>query len=1404
MLKDAYSEKFKTIQQEQLEKLKEERREFVKEKNERVKELSKETNRRRKVIEERRQEHLENEEKLRKEVLEKRKQDQQEATQRFQKNTLQKKTLLQHSNRNHAVEKEPIPVLDGLYVVRNHVVEIKDGKQVPHATTGPKQLASQEQAEPKARTDEMPTNYNFHNQYHGPASSEIFYAMSDVRNEGKLYSVHPALDPYRISSSPGQYEGDRLVEKIGRVMENGPGANILSVTEQEKLRADAIARGGPKLAFIGGDMPKDTPEGALPSIMGRESPGGSVTSVDSLDDLPMKEKELSPYPNGIMAKGVRDSAKSATKRKVTFSDSIEFDDGVTGQLVTEEKQSTKVYTMMYSRNASNHCKTPSSSSVSTSAQQKGNNFAGMASMAKTNSEPANIRAGFSSFGNDSTVTTFLHYDQAKPKPVVSNNNRSTEPVKRELSLNQGSLRKEHILGKENVGKVTEEMKESTEVMSDQDLNDSLEFLRDSLDGKHKGETVQQKEDYVKNKAGVTWTIGPEELKDSLKIHPLRTTENTSEELMLHSPPGGSVMDGERHEDKCSKSFGKKEPISLATSPSTLGVMANQGPITSGPVFNQSSQSSATSAVVSVPHFDHPNANAYGTFHQNFPYPFYTSVGDKLLTMHPNGQREQELDSPPLQFAPQLSGPGNPRDEKRLTNSQREPSKITMSSQPADEHYSSNTKGVQIIGQVESQRVPGETGRETKKAILSRQTHSASPSSTVSTASNTQSRSLIPRPPLTKKTGRGRVHPGSFHKKQITAHPRMGAHNNAASAVSSKSPKDSKVMTNNQMKGAMNGQTSSPPQTRVGWNGKIRPKRPDSGDQEIEDPDGILEGIKRNMEMMNMRARDTAAEEQHRRIINSLRLEFGDSNDHLSAQHGSSTFGGTHREDEIVENHRTNDETVSRRVHHPRVGSAGSRVGRSPAEGIVRVVAGGEESFQKAVSHQGRSATNSMRVNDDSPHLSGSRQGRHPALAVNAGVTAHGIDSQMAGTHAGTPVDYYTGTELLKHPAHQLSASQGGRHENTSGAGIVATGYHQVGFRGYPDADGSTDQVGQISQILPRAPGKNQRFFDDKRGQEYPTSTVGHSTSAAFTRQQREDFLQASGMTPDVRENVELNKSISLDKTPTDDEINHLWAHVRSYLHGGGTKSVGSDSCVNRVDVRRSRTRSSSMQHASHQHINPPQNVPPAYGSHLHGTPAQGIGSNLGGLRRYGSHEVLRRDSSSDSLLMKRSSLLQHRASRSRRLQTHAHGQNGRPPLPRQHDHNPMPSQTGPSASIATKVAGSQSLSPAEMQAVMKASEQEMLHNPQNNYFETSPHPQYHGMMAGRKGPSAISLEEQRLMQSLDRLNERLRAQEEITKAISQKPRMNEAGGRKRGQGGSGTRQAKRNSHTTNRNFLHTR
>ncbi|KAJ7385852.1 hypothetical protein OS493_013888 [Desmophyllum pertusum] len=88
----------------------------------------------------------------------------------------------------------------------------------------------------------------------------------------------------------------------------------------------------------------------------------------------------------------------------------------------------------------------------------------------------------------------------------------------------------------------------------------------------------------------------------------------------------------------------------------------------------------------------------------------------------------------------------------------------------------------------------------------------------------------------------------------------------------------------------------------------------------------------------------------------------------------------------------------------------------------------------------------------------------------------------------------------------------------------------------------------------------------------------------------------------------------------------------------------------------------------------------------------------------------------------------------------------------------------------------------------------------------SPHQQYQAMMSARTGPSALSLEEQRLLQSLDRLNERLKVQEEVTKAISQKPRMNDSGYRKTPQSaiGSGSRQTQTNQHSSTRNLLHTR
>ena len=65
----------------------------------------------------------------------------------------------------------------------------------------------------------------------------------------------------------------------------------------------------------------------------------------------------------------------------------------------------------------------------------------------------------------------------------------------------------------------------------------------------------------------------------------------------------------------------------------------------------------------------------------------------------------------------------------------------------------------------------------------------------------------------------------------------------------------------------------------------------------------------------------------------------------------------------------------------------------------------------------------------------------------------------------------------------------------------------------------------------------------------------------------------------------LKRSVSLDRTPTDDEINYLWDRVRVCLNNKSTQSAGSDSCVNKIDVRGSRTASGPVM-PGYQHTAP--------------------------------------------------------------------------------------------------------------------------------------------------------------------------------------------------------------------------
>ena len=1205
---------------------------------------------------------------------------------------------------------------DGRYVVRGHVVEVRDGKQVAHATSQDTQLRQQQvEVELQSWRNEMLPKYEFpsrHNEYfNGGTNGGILYAMNNLGNEGKLYSSQPVFDLY---GPPGNRVGLGADGKMGGLTENGSVSDTLTVEEQERLRTDAIAKGGPKLAFINDESQKEPPEGALPCIMGRDSPGGSITSLDSLDEVPNKGQESGSISRaGIISKGSKNATKFAGKRRVTFSDSIEFDDGVTGQLVTEEKQSTKAYTMLYARNVNNYYNMPpSTSSASTSvksvASQKGTKNAAMTSVEQTLMEQNNTSAAFNAVKSvEPSVVTVVHSDQPKPKPVAPVSHRPAKPETTQFSLKQENAARGMPSGQETYSKDRDKPVEEANFVSGQSLNDSLEIIRDSLDEKDSSSVARQDEEECRNESAVTWTIGTSSLRDSLERYVKSTAESTAEELTdvascndargnerdngfasnpseennrslsphLTGDVDSMAFVGSR--DETVKGFLSKPVEAKGSGYLNSGYVAHPSPVISLYQHHRPVNSSPAPAVITSPYAYQQNANAFsgvqsqGTLHQTFPYTFSTSAG--LMGMSSARQEQVSLESTPFPYASQLAAAEYRVVGREVVQSVESQNNHVAASSSSTGHV--NTDPTAVTGVKTAKTSAVEVQTERSSAVTSRKKHSSSPSATTSTSSSGRRspRSFIPRPPATKKSGRGRVYPGGHYRKQITARPRKAVNSSPVTAGSEQEVKSKRMLTNNnginQTEHGVGRRNSPSPRSGKGKSGRKQPKRSNSSESESPDHDGIIEGIKRNMEMLNMRARTTAAEEQHRRILDSLRLDFVDEKHDKSSPQAYPVHGAPYGENNgVAEKIVVKHDGTTRRVHHPRVGSAGSRSGRPSAGGTTRMDSS-ESSYRLSGSQGGRPAGSNKRVDDTSGEhyqptgFRGSRPPSGPNTRVDSASAGyyHSVSSREGRPPLGKGVrmdfvndDYHSGFD---------GYSRNGR----------PVGTEAIAMQTVPE-DGFEGLIQRPAAVL------SQRQIYQEGRHDYPTSSVAHP----ITQQDREQPAQARGVNFYEREASDLNRSISLEKTPTDDEINHLWAHVRSYLHSGNKKSVGSDSCVNRVDVRRSRTRSTSTQREFVQPTAPQQNTRGSQlsqpGQQFLGVPPQAGGSTLGGLRRYGSHEVLSRDSSSESLSIKRPPLLQHRASRNRRFQ----GQNGRPPLPRQNEHKPLPSQTGPSASVSTR------------------------------------------------------------------------------------------------------------------------
>ncbi|XP_028413991.1 uncharacterized protein LOC114536849 [Dendronephthya gigantea] len=246
----------------------------------------------------------------------------------------------------------------------------------------------------------------------------------------------------------------------------------------------------------------------------------------------------------------------------------------------------------------------------------------------------------------------------------------------------------------------------------------------------------------------------------------------------------------------------------------------------------------------------------------------------------------------------------------------------------------------------------------------------------------------------------------------------------------------------------------------------------------------------------------------------------------------------------------------------------------------------------------------------------------------------------------------------------------------------------------------------------------------------------------------------------------------LDKTPTDEEINHLWETVRTCLKHEQPQKAASDSVVN---VRYSRSDSGPLV-GNHYLIDGNAWAAKPNGSDSETRYSRGTGSTY--FRRQGSLDSLQRRGSTESSVYttpKRGSLLQHRNSTSERRIAPRNSHAGRPPVNPQYLHSlrgPQTSSRGPVKSNTTKPDVRPQLSYAEFQAVMQASADIKTRNTEGDTQKNSNHQGVHQpiIMNYRKEPSALSLEERRLLESLDRLNERLKVQEAFAGKIVKSPR----------------------------------
>ena len=1039
--------------------------------------------------------------------------------------------------------------------------------------------------------------------------------------------------------------------------------------EQEKLRSEVVGRIQPKLAFS--DEAKDITSGVLPTTIRRNSPSGSLSSIDSLDAVLDEEVESMPASTGSPIAGIiRKRNKVKRDSRVTFNETVAFSDGVVGTLKRKQQSESlldssvlpkqKSYFELsdinttFTEDMGNEPK-PKTNGVSLESSKDSLIFNHLSRQSKSNTPMSSAQNHPHVNASDIGITGVMTYSMASNYSLQSGGNLAPTVTVTTPELTANAL---HVLPNSprvnglSHGGYKNQMKESrtgnTTVNSGSEKNPAWKM--DSSSQRSNGESVNGK-NYVAYTNRMTGSQTDSAPKNNSK-------SNEKPSLPFSSINASMLRDSlEMHNDI---KVSQKSDSNIAT---------QQPKIESRPPIPEKPSSGYITKYVEVP----PETPLIPVIKRDFLSKALRSDNNGVpdYIKNPSRKEENAVDGRIESTTNRYSG-GN-----SVPSSERETSVggYSMYSQERDVPQNKPTTPEQS---------------ETKRLTQNRNDNIGQGLYNIDSYGQRQTVSSALRDNMV---------PSSHSNKYSSDRAVQSMHDNS---YSERHAADSRGVRDNT--GSSSTTVSIPYYSNS--SGHLNSSL-NQGDQ--------------------LMSRDNHERPRPNKTI-------GESSSAIPAKSRADPT----EESTTSQNTFGTTNTVNQPSDRPTLGNGRQNFGSrkpSPADELLKSVQENIERLSMTPSQQGISRTSSSGVKLTGPYSAGiyktttseSRHNRTYSDNSRRPKVSEKTDTSPSSDNKGSPKSTAISNERKFGNRKTISNGQKSKlgeakkvngnskrfHKSSSDSGIANQ------RNGINMQYGATQNSSHEITANTNTEKYQSAYTSSGRVQSaYPTqvySSPNHKTDYHSATSQSNNRLygvpsEARGLQPQPntfeRKQRKNSEGLAyLDKTPTDDEINHLWDTVRTCLKHEQPQKAASDSVVN--NVRYSRSDSGPLVGNHYLIDGNAWASKPSSGSDNETRYSRGSGSTH--FRRQGSLDSLQRRGSTESaryIPLRKGPLLQHRSSTSERRLTQPNSQAGRPPVNPQYLHSlrgPMTSSRGPVKSNTVKTEGRPQLSYAEFQAVMQAS-----------------------------------------------------------------------------------------------------